>query len=87
MKSFVAVLVIANLALAVWGLLLERQRGSTEATLLESQVNAAKIRIVNGESEPARRPGPKPASNGARSPPRSWPAHVQRSNRSRSAIG
>ncbi len=59
MKSFVAVLLIANLALAAWGLLLERQRGSTEATLLESQVNTTKIRIVNGESEPAPPPRPE----------------------------
>lgn len=57
MKAFVAVLLIVNLALAVWGLLIERQRGSTEATLLESQVNATKIRIVNGESES---PPPRP---------------------------
>lgn len=59
MKAFVAILVIANIALAVWGLTMEGKRGSTEATLLESQVNPAKIRIVNGDSEPPPPPRPE----------------------------
>jgi hypothetical protein len=52
MKAFVAILLIANIALAGWGWLSERQRTGTEAALLESQLNASKIRIVRGEADP-----------------------------------
>lgn len=53
MKALVAILVIANIALAAWGLLAQRSRSGTEAALMESQLNADKVRIVRGEPEPA----------------------------------
>ena len=53
MKPLVAILVIANVALAAWGILSERHRAGTEATLLEAQLNASTIRIVSDESDPA----------------------------------
>ncbi|MEO8040596.1 MAG: SPOR domain-containing protein [Betaproteobacteria bacterium] len=58
MKALVAILVIANLTLLTWGWLSEHQRAGNEAALLDSQINAGKIRIVRGESDPA----PPPAS-------------------------
>lgn len=58
MKAFVGILLIANLALAAWGLLVQRNREGAEATLMESQLNADKIRIVRGEPEPAPAPPP-----------------------------
>lgn len=59
MKALVAILVIANVALAAWGLLAQRGREGTEAALLESQLNADKIRIVRGEPEaPPSAPAP-----------------------------
>lgn len=58
MKALVAVLLIANVALAAWGLLVHRNRAGTEAALMESQLNADKIRIVRGEPEPAPAPAP-----------------------------
>ncbi len=33
MKSLLAILIIANVALAAWGVLSERQRGGTESML------------------------------------------------------
>lgn len=58
MKALVAVLLIANVALAAWGLLVHRNRAGTEAALMESQLNADKIRIVRGEPEPGPAPAP-----------------------------
>lgn len=58
MKALVAILIIANVALAAWGLLSERKRGGSEGALLESQLNAGKIRIVPEGSEPP--PAPRP---------------------------
>jgi hypothetical protein len=52
MKSLLAILIIANVALAAWGVMSERQRKSTESALMESQLNASKIRVVNDESDP-----------------------------------
>jgi hypothetical protein len=56
MKALVAILLIANVALAAWGLLVHRNRAGTETALMESQLNADKIRIVHGEPEPATPP-------------------------------
>jgi len=58
MKVLVAILVIANVALMGWGLLSERLRAGNEAALLESQLNAGKIRIIRGE--PDTPPSPTP---------------------------
>lgn len=56
MKTVVTILVILNLAIAAWGLLSAQRRSSSEADLLQSQVNADKLRIIRGEVEPPPSP-------------------------------
>ncbi|MBI1396556.1 MAG: hypothetical protein GC151_11300 [Betaproteobacteria bacterium] len=62
MRVVLAILIVANVALAAFGLVVWNQHRQPGAVPADPEVNADQIRIVRGEPEPVAPPPPAPAA-------------------------